>query len=238
MRLTGLPRTGYGTKSDVNEQTRPATIRVFIALAPPDPAKEELARELRPVYDTHPRMRWNRVEDWHITLAFLGELPVETVPLLRPPLVGVAAAHLPPRLALRGSGEFDDRVLWTGIDGAVDELHALAADVRTAVRGCGIALEERPLRPHLTLARARRGDLSSAAEIAAGLAGFSGRPWAAERLHLVGSNAGRSSGPIHYRDITAWPLGSGDRGDGSSTPPSPAGRCDSARPPAGTAHDG
>lgn len=191
----------------MNEQTQTATIRVFIALAPPDAAKEELVRELRPAYGTHPHMRWNRVEDWHITLAFLGELPVETVALLRPPLAVVAAAHPPPRLALRGGGDFDDRVLWTGIDGDVDALHDLAADVRGAVRGCAIALEDRPLRPHLTLARARRGDRSSAAEIAAGLAGFTGRPWAAGRLHLVGSNAARGSGPIRYRDITAWPLG-------------------------------
>ncbi|WP_406447359.1 RNA 2',3'-cyclic phosphodiesterase [Streptomyces sp. NBC_00876] len=195
----------------MNEQIQPATIRVFIALAPPDHAKEELARELRPAYGTHPRMRWNRIEDWHITLAFLGELPAGTVPLLRAPLAGLAAAHRPPRLALRGGGSFDERVLWSGIDGDLDELHQLAADVRTAVRNCGITFEERPLRPHLTLARARRGDQTSAAEIAAGLDGFRGGPWPAERLHLVGSNAGRSRGPIHYRDIEAWALGDGNR---------------------------
>lgn len=198
-----------GMKSAVHDQTRPATVRVFIALAPPDPAKEELARELRPAYGTHPHMRWNRIEDWHITLAFLGELPVGTVPLLRPPLAGLAAGRRSPSLALRGGGHFDDRVLWSGIDGDLDELHALAMDVRTTVKDCGVVLEERPFRPHLTLARARRGDRSSAGEIAQGLAGFTGRRWPAERLHLVGSNVGRSSGPIHYRDIEAWPLGDG-----------------------------
>jgi 2'-5' RNA ligase len=170
---------------------------VFIALAPPDHAKEELARELRPAYGTHPHMRWNRIEDWHITLAFLGELPAETVPLLCGPLAGLAAGRRPPCLALRGGGDFDDRVLWTGIDGDLDELHLLAADVRSTVRDCGVAFEERPLRPHLTLARARRGDRTSAAEIAGRVAGFTGRRWPAERLHLVGSNAGRSSGTIH-----------------------------------------
>jgi 2'-5' RNA ligase len=194
-------------KSGVNDQTQTATVRVFIALAPPDHAKEELARELRPAYATHPHVRWNRIEDWHITLAFLGELPVETVPLLRPPLADLAAGHPRLRLALRGSGNFDDRVLWSGIDGDLDELHTLAADVRTVVKNCGIVFEDRPFRPHLTLARARRGDRSSTAEIAQGFAEFTGRPWPAERLHLVGSNIGRSSGPIHYRDIEAWPLG-------------------------------
>ncbi|MFF3886218.1 RNA 2',3'-cyclic phosphodiesterase [Streptomyces sp. NPDC001914] len=194
----------------MHDQTPPATVRVFIALAPPDHAKEELARELRPAYGTHPQMRWNRIEDWHITLAFLGELPVATVPLLRPPLARLAAARRPPYLALRGSGDFDDRVLWSGIDGDLDELHTLAADVRTTVKDCGVVFEERPFRPHLTLARARRGDRSSAGEIAQGLAEFSGGQWPAERLHLVGSNVGRSSGPIHYRDIESWPLGDGN----------------------------
>ncbi|WP_326701356.1 RNA 2',3'-cyclic phosphodiesterase [Streptomyces sp. NBC_01754] len=194
----------------MNEQTRPATHRVFIALAPPDDAKEELARQLRPAYGTHPHMRWNRIEDWHITLAFLGELPAGTVPLLRRPLAGLATARRPPRLSLRGSGNFDDRVLWTGIGGDLDELHLLAADVRAVVEDCGVAFEGRPLRPHLTLARARRGDRTSAAEIAEGLAGFTGRRWPAEHLHLVGSDIGRGQGPIRYRDIAAWPLGNGD----------------------------
>ncbi|MGW3817351.1 RNA 2',3'-cyclic phosphodiesterase [Streptomyces sp. NPDC005046] len=193
----------------MNDQTLPTSVRVFIALAPPDHAKEELDRQLRAAYDTFPHMRWNRIEDWHITLAFLGELPVETVPLLRLPLAALAADREPPCLSLRGSGTFDDRVLWSGIDGDLDELQRLATDVRTAVRNCGVALEDRPLRPHLTLARARRGDPSSAGEIARDIAEFTGRRWPAERLHLVGSNFGRSRGPIHYRDIEAWTFGNG-----------------------------
>lgn len=191
-------------------EDRPATVRAFIALAPPDRAKEELARELRPAYDTHPDMRWNRIEDWHITLAFLGEVPVGTVSLLRSPLAGLAAEHGPPRLALGGSGTFDERVVWSGIEGDLDELRQLAAAVRGVAKECGVVLEDRPLRPHLTLARARRGDGSSAAEIAERLAGFTGCRWSAERLHLVGSNAGRGGGPVRYRDIEAWVLGEGN----------------------------
>ncbi|KPI11231.1 2'-5' RNA ligase [Actinobacteria bacterium OV450] len=180
------------------------TVRVFIALAPPDDPKEELARELRPAYRSYPGMRWNRIEDWHITLAFLGELPVAAVPLLQPPLAALAAAHRPLELALHGSGHFDHRVLWSGIGGEVHGLHLLTSRVRAAVKGCGIAFEDRPLRPHLTLARSRRSDPSSAVEIADTLTGFSGRTWQARRLHLVGSNIGRGPGPIHYRDIRSW----------------------------------
>ncbi|QEV16293.1 RNA 2',3'-cyclic phosphodiesterase [Streptomyces alboniger] len=191
----------------MNEEIQPATVRVFIALAPPDEAKQELARELGPAYHAHPRMRWNRIEDWHITLAFLGEVPTAVVPLLRPPLADLAAARRPLTLALRGGGHFDERVLWSGIDGDREELHLLATEVRTVVKECGVAFAERPFRPHLTLARARRDTPSCAVEAAAGLTGFAGRPWQAERLHLVGSNIGRGPGPIHYRDITAWRFG-------------------------------
>ncbi|MGJ7414744.1 RNA 2',3'-cyclic phosphodiesterase [Streptomyces cinereoruber] len=188
---------------------RSATVRVFIALAPPDDAKDELAEALGPAYAAYPRLRWNRIEDWHITLAFLGELPVAAVPPLRPPLADLAAARRPVELALRGGGHFDDRVLWTGIDGDLDGLHGLAAEVRAVVGACGIPFENRPLRPHLTLARARRDDPASVPEIAAGLAGFTGRRWRAARLHLVGSDFGRGPGPIRYRDIESWPFAGG-----------------------------
>ncbi|WP_329466829.1 RNA 2',3'-cyclic phosphodiesterase [Streptomyces sp. NBC_01431] len=188
----------------MNEHIQSATVRAFIALAPPDEAKEGLARELRSAYEAYPRMRWNRIEDWHITLAFLGELPVATIALLRPPLAELAGARRPVELALRGGGHFDERVLWTGIEGDLEGLHGLAAEVRGIVKDCGVAFEDRPLRPHLTLARARRDDPSSAVETAAGLAGFVGRRWRAERLHLVVSNFGRGPEPIRYRDLAAW----------------------------------
>lgn len=192
---------------DVREQA--TTIRVFLALAPPDDAKDELARALGPAYQEYPRLRWNRIEDWHITLAFLGELPLTTVPLLMSPLAELTARRRPLRLALHGGGHFDERVLWSGIEGDLEGLHRLAADVRDVVRACGVSFPDRPLRPHLTLARSRRGDHGAAVEVAEGLAAFSGRAWEAERLHLVGSNFGRGPGPIRYRDIEAWRFGHG-----------------------------
>ncbi|MEU7033897.1 RNA 2',3'-cyclic phosphodiesterase [Streptomyces sp. NPDC046237] len=198
----------------MNDQIHSSTIRVFVALAPPDDAKEELARALGPAYAAYPNLRWNRIEDWHITLAFLGELPAATVPLLRPPLAALAASRRPLELGLRGSGHFDERVLWSGIDGDLEGLHLLASEVRAVIRAFGLAFEDRPLRPHLTLARARRNETAPVVETAAALEAFTGRRWQTERLHLVGSNFGRGPGPIHYRDIEAWSFdGSGDSGD-------------------------
>ncbi|MFF6908898.1 RNA 2',3'-cyclic phosphodiesterase [Streptomyces sp. NPDC012389] len=197
------------TEPAVDERGQTATIRVFLALAPPDDAKDELERALRPAYEAYPRLRWNRIEDWHITLAFLGELPLTTVPLLMPRLAELATRHRPLRLALRGGGHFDERVLWSGIEGDLEGLHRLATDVREVVRACGVSFPDRPLRPHLTLARSRRGDHSAVVEVVEGLAAFSGRVWEAGRLHLVGSNIGRGPGLIRYRDIEAWSFGQG-----------------------------
>ncbi|WP_331766466.1 RNA 2',3'-cyclic phosphodiesterase [Embleya sp. NBC_00896] len=192
-----------------DDPTPPTTVRLFVALAPPDDAKDELHRALRPVYAAHPLLRWNRIEDWHITLAFLGEVPADVVPELRTRLADVAASGRPIALELRGTGRFDERVLWSGVHGELEDLHALAEATRGAVLECGIALEDRPLRPHLTLARARRGNPDGIGAAARELAGFTGRRWQAERLHLVGSNVGRGPGPIRYRDVAAWPLGAG-----------------------------
>ncbi|MFE1319612.1 RNA 2',3'-cyclic phosphodiesterase [Kitasatospora phosalacinea] len=184
----------------------PPTLRVFVALAPPDEAKDELARALRPAYEAHPRLRWNRIEDWHVTLAFLGELPATAVPPLRAALADRAAGRPALRLGLRGSGHFDGRLLWSGIDGDLDGLHRLAADVRALLRTHGLAFRDRPLHPHLTLARARRDDPLGIPASAATLTDFTGRPWWTPRLHLVGSTPVHAPTPLRYRDITSWPL--------------------------------
>ncbi|MFE4976965.1 RNA 2',3'-cyclic phosphodiesterase [Kitasatospora sp. NPDC056651] len=205
----------------MDDHTEPPTRRVFVALAPPDEAKDELARALEPAYAGYPRLRWNRIEDWHITLAFLGEQPSTVVPPLRAALADRAASRPALHLGLRGGGHFDRRLLWTGIDGDLEQLHLLAADVRDVVRSCGIEFRERPLQPHLTLARSRRDDSVSVPLAAAGLTGFAGRRWRTERLHLVGSNIGRGPGPIHYRDIEAWRFGVAVRAGGGDAPTEP-----------------
>ncbi|MZD10044.1 RNA 2',3'-cyclic phosphodiesterase [Streptomyces sp. SID5785] len=185
-------------------------MRAFIALAPTDAAKDELAHALRPAYAAFPDLRWNRIEDWHITLAFLGELPVSTVHGLRRPLAALAAVRPSLELGLRGGGHFDERVLWSGVDGDLAGLHTLADAVRGQVTAAGITVPWRPLRPHLTLARARRYDTASVPKAAAGLDDFTGTPWRTARLHLVGSTTGPDAGPRRYGDIEAWELaGSG-----------------------------
>ncbi|MFD5624920.1 RNA 2',3'-cyclic phosphodiesterase [Streptomyces sp. NPDC127072] len=201
----------------MTEPPRTATQHAFIALAPPDDAKNELAHALSPAYAAYPELRWNRIEDWHITLAFLGELPVHAVQRLRSSLAPLAAARSSLELALVDGGHFDGRVLWTDIGGDLDGLHELAEAVRARVRDCDVAFAERPLRPHLTLARARRHDTAAVTAAAACLDGFTGRPWQSERLHLVGSTVSGHPGSRRYQDIDAWTLVTGSKASRSET---------------------
>ncbi len=68
-----------------------------------------------------------------------------------------AARHAPFALALARPGVFPSwrapRVLWVGLDGAVDALRALAADVEGALRDAGFGAADKPFAPHVTLGR-------------------------------------------------------------------------------------
>jgi RNA 2',3'-cyclic 3'-phosphodiesterase len=77
--------------------------------------------------------------------------------------------------------------------------------VRAAARRAHVDVEDRPYRPHLTLARGREGaDLRPVVDV---LAGFAGRTWTAGELHLVRSHLG--AGPertSRYETLTSWAL--------------------------------
>lgn len=182
------------------------TVRLFVAVDPTPEARTDLRRALRPARDAHPRLRWTDWSVWHITLVFLGDVPAATVPPLSAALSAVAAAHAPFRLMLGGADRFGDRILWLSVDGDLHRLAHLAADARTAVVSCGIGVEDRPFRPHLTLARPSHADRHGIGPAAAALAGYAGEAWPVDRLHLVGSTYGRTPGPVRYEDLASWPL--------------------------------
>ncbi|MFR9804975.1 RNA 2',3'-cyclic phosphodiesterase [Pseudonocardia sp. RS010] len=175
-------------------------VRAFVALVPPAEAIEELAAAVAPVRRDHRGTRWTRPEQWHLTLAFLGEIDEPTLEAVQVGLSAVAARTAPVELALAGAGRFGERVLWVGLEGDRDGLAALAAGVAASARTAGVPLEDRAFRAHLTLARGR-GGVRGLAPAVRSLAGFTGRTWRAGTLHLVRSRPG----PV-YEDLATWPL--------------------------------
>ncbi|WP_035926449.1 MULTISPECIES: RNA 2',3'-cyclic phosphodiesterase [Pseudofrankia] len=124
-----------------------------MAVTPPVEVIEALVAAVGRARPVAPALRWVDRERIHLTLAFLG--PVDDAPRadLADRLGRVAHRHPPVAVELAGAGRFGHRVLWAGVTG---ELAPLAAGVRRAAAKAGIAgLDDRPLRAHLTLARAR-----------------------------------------------------------------------------------
>ncbi len=180
-------------------------MRLFVALVPPADALAELAAAIAAL-PTTPPVRWTRPEQWHVTLAFLAEVDDRARDALVERLERVARRHPPPTLALAGGGRFGRQVLWTRVEGDPAALRRLADAVRAAARRCGLPTDTRPYRPHLTLARAGR-PAPDLAPLAAGLAGFAGRPWSATELHLVRSTLGAGpGGTARHETVASWPL--------------------------------
>ncbi|MFI7552265.1 RNA 2',3'-cyclic phosphodiesterase [Micromonospora sediminimaris] len=154
----------------------------------------------------------------HLTLAFLGDVEAARLTEVRQALgaavddarggavLGAGLAG-PPVLRLGGGGRFGwgrSTVLWVDVRGEVTRLGALAGAVRVALATAGLPSDERPFRPHLTIARP--GDRLPHADIEADLAtldAYLGPPWPAEELVLVQSQPGP---PSRYHHVTAWPL--------------------------------
>jgi 2'-5' RNA ligase len=130
-------------------------MRLFVAVIPPRPVVLELRAALTTLPHGDPQLRWCRPDTWHVTLAFLGEVPGEALDDLKERLGRAAARNTPMELALAGGGHFGGRTLWTGVQGERDRLGRLAESVNSVARRCHIKVDERPFRPHLTLARVR-----------------------------------------------------------------------------------
>jgi 2'-5' RNA ligase len=193
-------------------------VRAFVAVVPPAAALAELAEAVAPLRAAAPPgVRWVPADQWHLTLAFLGEVDDGALPDLTERLARAARRHPPMGLAFGGAGRFGDRVLWIRVHGAgyvpdadggrgATELKRLATSVAAAARRSGISVDDRPYRPHLTLARGRPG--TNLRQSVAALREFDGSPWTADALHLVRSRLGAGPGGTAVHEIIGtWPLG-------------------------------
>ncbi|WP_229521394.1 RNA 2',3'-cyclic phosphodiesterase [Paenibacillus monticola] len=138
------------------------TERLFIAIRIPAEIREAMGRISNRLSQQLRFAKWTFPEDYHITLQFLGDTPVEDIPALIKVLKQVAAESTPFELALQEWGTFGvpaaPRVLWAGLSGNMDELKQLQQKITLATLPLGFKAEARDYNPHLTLARKYRGD--------------------------------------------------------------------------------
>ncbi|MFT3969794.1 MAG: RNA 2',3'-cyclic phosphodiesterase [Micropruina sp.] len=181
------------------------TARLFAAVVPSAPVIDALEMSVEPRRYADPDLRWTRPDNWHLTLAFFGDVGDDRLDRLVDALDGVRGA--PFRLVLDGGGAFPDpaagRVLFQGVRDGSAELAALARRVRTAADRVGVPSESAKHRPHLTLARRRRpGELSRWLRI---VESFPLAWFQVEHFALIESEL-RPSG-AHYRVLRRFALG-------------------------------
>jgi RNA 2',3'-cyclic 3'-phosphodiesterase len=129
-------------------------VRLFLAVRfPPDLAAEASAAlpDLRLLRRVAPELM-------HVTLAFVGNVPEST--LADATAAANEAADATPSFTLRigALGQFPERgrphVVWLGFTEPAP-LTDLAARTRGALTAHGVSFDDKPFRPHLTLARVR-----------------------------------------------------------------------------------
>lgn len=180
-------------------------MRLFVAVIPPE--REVTALDTA-VGDRDPSLRWVPPHQWHVTLVFCGEVREAVVPELTSRLARAAARTPPVSLRLDGAGTFPAqarraRALWVGLDGDVVTLTRLAERCAAAARRCGIDVEERKFRPHLTLGRARRGTVDATEHVRA-LSSYAGSPWQVSSIRLVHSTLGSA---VRHEPLADLPVG-------------------------------
>lgn len=138
-------------------------IRAFIAVelnAVVREAVERVMRDLRAAAGGD-CVRWVRPEGIHLTLKFLGDIDVDSVPAISGALDRCATPSQPFSLMLEGVGAFPNlrrpRVIWVGLGGALEPLMELHRSVERELETLGFARERRAFTPHLTLGRVRDG---------------------------------------------------------------------------------
>jgi 2'-5' RNA ligase len=185
--------------------------RLFFAVPVPGAARAPLEAALPRLESLLTGARVTPPGGWHLTLAFLGQVRPELADEVVRVGETAAATVPPPRLRLEGAGTFPEgrsraRVLWAGVGGDAEILVGLAAALSGACRAAGLRFEERPLHPHLTLARFSTPAPvpPEALDLVAGAAARS-QPWEARELACYRSILGGPRG-ARYRVVREFPL--------------------------------
>lgn len=124
--------------------------RLFFALLPDPAARAELKNWQRACFA--PDANFTHPDDLHITLHFLGNVAQSRIT----ELISIGDQLLGQAIDLKIDrfGLFHrPKILWAGCESEPDALHQLQADLGKLLRKQGFTVENRPYRPHVTLAR-------------------------------------------------------------------------------------
>ena len=136
--------------------------RVFCAIELPHEVREKVLAPSTRLRKALPEAHasWSKVDNIHLTLKFLGDIPESQVENLSTAAANASRGLDSFPIRVKGSGVFptrgQPRVLWIGIEDLQGKLAELYRRLEGECARAGFHKEPRPFHPHLTLARLRK----------------------------------------------------------------------------------
>ena len=136
-------------------------MRMFFAVMLPPELQKQLGELKNRLAWLPVRGNWTAVENLHLTLKFLGEVPegavMDLVQAIREQAPLAQALTLQPDRLLYFPSAGAARVVGVGVSGETQNLQELQGHIEMACEQLGFTREMRPYIPHATLARFRDG---------------------------------------------------------------------------------
>ncbi len=189
-------------------------LRLFIAIPIPEPVRDEIIRVQREMQPLAPQgaARWTRPDQFHLTLRFLGDVPVAGLEQLKESVNAVCRSARPLQLRAGGVGFFPNphspRVVWVGIDDQAGLLVDLQKRIETAIRLFTAEPGEKNFAGHVTLGRLKNLKPPDIRKLAAHTQTVQDRTfgeWTADEIEIIRSEL--SPGGARHTSFAAFRLG-------------------------------
>ena len=138
------------------------SVRLFIALELPATVQETLYSPLKTIREQLPPrvVRWTPPPNIHLTLKFLGDVPLNQVEAVQNALKNAVEIYPPLDLVIQNVGCFPNAkrpyIVWVGLQDITGHLGDLQKSVEEQVAPLGYPRDDRPFKPHLTIGRVKR----------------------------------------------------------------------------------
>lgn len=167
--------------------------RVFCAVEIPEEIGARAASHVQKLQTEFPFVAasWNREGRFHLTLKFLGNIPLERVADVSRAAASATAGISAFKINVARAGAFPNhgppRVLWLGIEDQDQRLSQLQRRLEDECASLGFEREPREFHPHLTLARLRTPEGAMALALAHRRLGFEQVPLLISEVFVIRS---------------------------------------------------
>ncbi len=172
-------------------------LRLFVAIPMPEAVRNEITgvqQEMRQLV-SRDAVRWTKPEQFHLTLRFLGDVPVERVAALQEAVNAVCRGGPALRLRAQGTGFFPNarspRVIWAGVNDGEGRLVDLQKMLEAVVRPFTQEPGTERFAGHVTIGRVKflkRPEIEKLAEHAQAIKDRLFGEWTANEVELIRSD--------------------------------------------------